>query len=100
VAVATTKAIRGQPVDHVLAVELDGNLNLYDAVTDSVHVLNSTASDIWRLLDSERSLDEIAQILADAYSAPAADIKGHIANTISTFAERGLLVDHDGSYVL
>jgi hypothetical protein len=51
-------------------------------------------------LDSERSLDEIVQILADAYSTPAADIEGHVANTISTFAKRGLLVTHEGSYVL
>jgi hypothetical protein len=98
--VASTKANHWRPVDHVLVVELDGNLNLYDAVTDYVHVLNATASDIWRLLDSEDSLDEIVQTLADAYSTPAADIKGHVVNTISTFAERGLLVNHDGSYVL
>jgi hypothetical protein len=97
---AGAKPIPWRPVDYVVAVELDGNLNLYDALTDFVHVLNSTASDIWRLLDSQSSLDEIVQILADAYSTPAADIKGHVANAISTFAERGLLVTHDGSYVL
>jgi len=75
----------------VLVTEIDGDLALYDAERNEVHVLNVSAGDIWRLLDGERDLDEIVALIAEAYSADPDDVRTHVAGAIATFVDRGLL---------
>ena len=81
----------GPPAPHVLVSELDGEISLYDPVRSNAHVLNSTASDIWRLLDGEHTLDEIVDLLARAYEVAPSDIRVHVARTVDVFDDRGLL---------
>ena len=75
----------------MLVTELDGDLTLYDPARNEVHTLNSTASDIWWLLDGEHSLDDIVALVAAAHGADPDSIRPHVASTVSTFVERGLL---------
>ena len=84
----------GPGADHVLVTELDGNISLYDPRRAEVHVLNVTASQIWRLLDGSRSIEDVVEVLADAYSLDPVEVQAAVAATVSTFVERGLL---DGS---
>ena len=81
----------GPPAPHLLASELDGDISLYDPVRSNVHVLNSTASDVWRLLDGEHTLDEIVELMARSYEVDPSDIRVHVARTLDAFTERGLL---------
>jgi hypothetical protein len=81
----------GPPAPHILASELDGDISLYDPVRSNVHVLNSTASDVWRLLDGEHTLDEVVEMMARSYEVDRSDIRAHVARTIDVFTDRGLL---------
>ena len=57
----------GPPPAHILETEVNGEISLYDPRSESVLVLNQTASDVWRLSDGEQTLEEIVQLLAVAY---------------------------------
>jgi len=86
----------GPPASHLIASELDGDISLYDPVRSNVHVLNSTASDVWRLLDGEHTLDEVIVLMARAYELDPSDIRVHVARTVDVFTERGLLRRAEG----
>ena len=88
---ARRAAALGPPSPHVLVTEIDGDLALYDAERNEVHVLNVSAGDIWRLLDGERDLDEIVALIAEAYSAHPDDVRPDVAAAVATFVDRGLL---------
>ena len=89
-------ALLGPPVERVLVTELDGELVVYDGDRDVVHTLNSSASDIWRLMDGEHCLDEIVDLVAAAYASEPDDIRSHVVRTVETFVDRGL-VSVDGA---
>lgn len=76
---------------HILETEIDAEISLYDPRREQVTVLNETASDIWRLVDGERGLDEITELLASAYGVPRAEIVRDVTNTVSRFAKAGLI---------
>lgn len=44
--------------------EVDGELLVYDLDRDKAHCLNDSAARIWRYCDGERSVSEIAKLLA------------------------------------
>lgn len=83
----------GPPQPTVRALELDGDISLFDAATRQAMLLNSTASDVWRLLDGEHTLDEIVRLLAVAYGQPAETIRADVQRTVAVLADAGLLAE-------
>ncbi len=81
----------GPPREHVVETEVDDHISLYDARGQEVLVLNETASDVWRLCDGERSLDEIVSILASAYGVDPDAIRSDVVRTIQAFQDQALL---------
>jgi hypothetical protein len=81
----------GPPAPHVVVSELDGDISLYDSVGRDVHVLNATASDVWRLLDGEHTLDQIVELMARSYGVDPCDIRVHVARTVDVFTDLGVL---------
>lgn len=75
------------------AIELDGELVLYDEHSGEVHRLNATASIVWQCLDGESSLTEVAYDLAAAFSVDEADMERDVVGITAQFAETGLLRD-------
>jgi hypothetical protein len=80
----------------VQALELDGDISVFDAATRQALLLNSTASDVWRLLDGEHTLDDIVHLLAAAYGQPADAIRADVQRTVATLAGAGLLAGPTG----
>lgn len=74
--------ILGPPLRSVRALELDGNISLYDSSTDQALVLNVTASDVWRLLDGQHDFAGILDTLAAKYGAAAVLIRDDVAAAI------------------
>jgi hypothetical protein len=72
-------------------LELDGDISLYDSATSRALMLNGTASDVWRLLDGEHTLDEIVELLALAYQISSGSIRSDVVRTIDELAAAGLL---------
>ncbi len=81
----------GPPHAHVIETEVKGDISLFDAETNNVIVLNSTASDVWRLCDGEQTLEEIISLLAQAYQCPADRIRSDVTETIEELVDKGVL---------
>ena len=83
----------GPPPAHILETEIGGEISLYDPQTDSVLVLNETASDVWRLSDGEHTLDEMIELLAGAYGTDAKSIRSDVEQAVRTIIDEGFLSD-------
>jgi 2-keto-3-deoxy-L-rhamnonate aldolase RhmA len=81
----------GPPRPTVQALELDGDISLYDSATSQALVLNATASDVWRLLDGEHTVNEIVELLAAAYTVDSASIRPDVVRIIAELTTAGLL---------
>lgn len=81
----------GPPRPTVQALELDGDISLYDSATSQALVLNATASDVWRLLDGEHTVDEIVELLATAYLVSSALIRPDVVRIVGELTAAGLL---------
>jgi Coenzyme PQQ synthesis protein D (PqqD) len=81
----------GPPRATVQALELDGDISLYDSATSQALVLNTTASDVWRLLDGEHTMDEVVGLLAAAYAVDTASIRPDVVRIVGELTTAGLL---------
>jgi hypothetical protein len=81
----------GPPPVHIIETDIKGDISLFDAERNQVVVLNSTASDVWRLCDGEHTLDEIVALLASAYATTPDAIKDSVTSTIEQLMEEGFL---------
>jgi hypothetical protein len=88
------KSVRiGPPPSHILETEVDGEVSLYDPRSESVLVLNQSASDVWRLCDGEQTLEEIVRLLAVAYQVRPEDIRSDVELAVRNIIEEGFLPD-------
>jgi hypothetical protein len=81
----------GPPPANIIETEIKGEISLFDTEANQVIVLNSTASDVWRLCDGEHDLEEIVQLLASAYQTDAETIRADVASTVQQFVDEGFL---------
>jgi hypothetical protein len=56
-------------------------------------VLNRTASDIWLLSDGDHTLEELTNLLANAYGVESAEIRNDVEETVSSFIENGFMAN-------
>jgi len=89
--VAVDTSLVGPPSATVREAEIDGAISIYDGRTHRVAVLNSTASDVWRLADGEHSLAAIIRLLASAYSVDAEQIYADVEHAVGELRAAGLL---------
>lgn len=75
-------------VDHFQVERLDENVLLYHPGLTKTLRLNETAAVLWELCDGERSVGDIAAMLADAYPDQADVIAVDVRATL-----RGLVVE-------
>ncbi len=81
----------GPANSHVLETEVGDDISLYDPTKEQVSVLNGTASDIWRLADGTRTVEEITALIAASYEVPPEAIADDVLRTVREFIEAGLL---------
>jgi hypothetical protein len=75
----------------VLETEVGGDLSLYHPASETVAVLNATASDVWRLCDGDLTLDEAVSTLARAYGIAEAAIVDEVARVVDDLTDQGFL---------
>lgn len=78
--------------DEVAAVELDGEIVLYDERTQTVHHLNPQATIVWKLCDGSSTVDELACALADAADADPAVVSRDVRGVIDELVAAGLVL--------
>lgn len=81
----------GPAASGVTEVELDGRVCLYAPDQQQMVFLNETASDVWRLADGERTVDEIVAVLAASYGTDPEAIADDVRAAIARFDEAGVL---------
>jgi PqqD family protein of HPr-rel-A system len=86
-----TGGLLGPPRPTVQALELDGDISLYDSATTQAVVLNATASAVWRLLDGTRDAAAVVAALAARYGVAAGEIRADVERTLAELAETGML---------
>lgn len=86
----------GPPTDDVVETEIDECVALFHPVTGEAVVLNTTASDIWRLSDGELTLEELTAVLARSYGVDPGSIRDDVVRAVDDLQTRGLLPDDGG----
>lgn len=70
--------------------EVDDGLVVYDLGTDRVHYLNPTASVLITFCDGTRTVDELAEIVRDAWSLDQAPVDD-VAQCLAKLRDEGVL---------
>ena len=84
-----TKAIRKPGM---LVQDLGGEMLLYSAREEAIHILNPAAWRIWELCNGEHSVEDMAQVIRVSFSVPdGSDVVGDIQQTLEVFASKGLV---------
>ncbi len=73
------------------AVEIDGEIVLYDDGERRLHRLNPTAATVWRCLDGRGRLADIAHDIAEVYRTPAEQVLADVVQTARHLAAQGLV---------
>jgi Coenzyme PQQ synthesis protein D (PqqD) len=78
--------------DHVAARFVEGELVLYDARRQRVHVLNATAAATWQLCDGEHTCVEIVSALSSCYPGESRSaIEQDVVEVLELFGVEELL---------
>ena len=85
------RKIQGVTAEKVGAAEED-DLVVYDANTELVHILNSTAAEIFELIDQEsKTIDEIITCLLDKYDVTSDEIRNDVQEILDELVNKGII---------
>lgn len=90
------------PAAEVVAREIEGAvliIPLVDgivAVDGELFTLNQTGKAIWQNLDGQRTLREVADLLADQFDAPLATIENEVIRFVEELKLKRLVMIHQG----
>lgn len=86
------------PSEDVVAREIEGEMIIIPVVAgigdkdDELYTLSETGQAVWQKLDGQRTLRDVAALLAAEFEGPADEIEEHVLGFASELARRGLLV--------
>ena len=80
-----------KPGGWVRELEIDGAITLFHTGTQTALVLNETASDVWRLLDGSRDVEDIVTELITQYDATAERVRRGVEDALDQLTQHRLL---------
>jgi hypothetical protein len=80
-----------RPHRDVVAAEVDDEVVLYDTVAAAIHILNSSASAVWFMLDGTATLGDIATDVADVCGIPYDAALSDVIGAVRSMADQQLL---------
>ena len=86
------------PSEDVVAREIEGDVIIVPLVSgigdedDGLYTLNPTGQAIWQKLDGQRTLKDVAALLADEFNAPLPELENDVLGFASEMVRRGILV--------
>jgi hypothetical protein len=89
------------PSDDIVAREIEGEIVIVPLVAgigdaeDELYTLNPTGQAIWQKLDGQRTLKDVALLLAGEFNAPLADIESDVLGFASELTRRRILTVKD-----
>jgi len=85
-------AVRWERRASVHAVELDGEAVVYDSPSGRLHVLNPSATLVWKCLDGAVTGAELAIELSEAFEVDREAMERQIADVLTTLVAEDLIV--------
>jgi hypothetical protein len=79
------------------SVEIDGETVVYVESTESLHLLDPTASIVWDALAADVTLAALCDDLAEAFGVGIEQIRADVAPLVSNLTEAGLLMADSNS---
>lgn len=85
------------PSDEIVAREIEGELIIVPLAAgigdmeDELFSLNESGREIWSRLDGQRSLEAIAEALAQDYDAPVDEIRQDVQGLLSELLKRHIV---------
>jgi len=70
---------------------VEGNGFLINAPGGKIRIVNPTGAIVWELIDGQKSIYDIAQILESSYENTILDIQSDLINFLQTLIERSLI---------
>lgn len=70
---------------------MDGELLLFHPVDTRIIYCNDTASVIWQLCNGEHTVEEIIELLSDAYPEAASRLSSDVVETLEEFQRFGAI---------
>jgi hypothetical protein len=90
------------PSDDIVAREIEGEIVIVPLVAgigdaeDELYTLNPTGQAIWQKLDGQRTLKDLAALLAGEFNTPLTDIESDVLGFASELTRRRILtVKHE-----
>jgi hypothetical protein len=86
------------PSEDVVAREIEGDIIIVPLVSgigdedDELYTLNPTGQAIWQKLDGQRTLKDVAALLASEFNAPLAELENDVLGFASEMVRRKILV--------
>ena len=86
------------PSEDVVAREIEGDIIIVPLVSgigdedDELYTLNPTGQAIWQKLDGQRTLKDVAALLAGEFDAPLPELENHVLGFASEMVRRKILV--------
>jgi hypothetical protein len=77
----------------VASVELDGEVVILDEREDALHLLNPTATTVWRCLDGSGTVGELIADLSEVFGSDPQTVRNDVGALLSDLAARRLLED-------
>jgi len=87
------------PSDHVVAREIDGVLIIVPLssgvgdMEDDLFSLNETGTAIWKLLDGQKTINEVVSVLTEGYQAEPKEIERDVLGIIAELLKRKMLAE-------
>jgi hypothetical protein len=75
----------------VVAVEVDGELIVFDPRSKGTHKLNRLGALLWEVMDGTSTLAELSEDLAAVFAQPPSAIQGEVVAFVRALGEVGLL---------
>ena len=76
--------------DTVFAQEVDGEMVLLDMVSENYFGLDAVASDIWQLLQEDKTLQESHDALLEMYDVSADQLRSDLESFVNKLVESKL----------
>lgn len=71
----------------------DGNLVVFDPVTQNTHILDEVGSDIVSQLDETSSMEELIDKLSALYNAPAEVIRADVTSFLEELKKQNVVME-------
>ncbi len=78
--------------ENIILRDLEDGTILLDVATERTHILNLYASYVWEYCDSQRSVQEIIEIIKEELKELKENHSKEIISTLEQFAKEGILV--------